>query len=160
MVWPQNSSKLGPEIDMALARHWHDAQNEANDQRAKRERMARLVYRLGFPAGTLAAVAGSTAVAKVPSWITAGIALLSALLSAAMGIIAPVEGRIDHGRKEADFAYFARVVWSTRLSLENEPSLEVQLAALKKPDEQRHQLDLRAPVRATGPPLNECRDAA
>jgi hypothetical protein len=115
MVWPKNNSKLRPEIDMALARHWEDAQAQAKDQGAKRKRMGRLVYRLGIPAGTLAAVAGSTAVAAVPSWITAGIALLSALLSAAMGIIAPVEGRIDHGRKEADFAYFARVVWSTRL---------------------------------------------
>jgi hypothetical protein len=62
--------------------------------------------------------------------------------------------------KEADFAYFARVVWSTRLGLDDEPSLEVRLAALKKLDEQRRQLDLRAPVRASGPPLEGSDDVA
>jgi hypothetical protein len=156
VVWPENKSNFDPEVDSALKRLWADAEVDARDQRAKRERMARLVYRLGIPAGTLAAVAGSTAVAEVPTWITAGIALLSALLSAAMGVIAPVEGRIDHGRKAAEFAHFARVVWVARLSLVDQ-SPEKQLAALRELGEQRRQLDLRSPVRDSGPPVDASR---
>src|SRR5437660_1546318 len=99
LTWPENNSELEHEVDVALNQLWAQAVRDEREQHRSRKRMAGLVYRLGIPAGTLAAVAGSTAVAKAPAWITAAIALLSALLSAAMGIIAPVEGRIDHGRK-------------------------------------------------------------
>ncbi len=147
MSWPEdNGDRLERDVDAALAQLWSSAQGEADDQGAKRRRMARLVYALGIPAGTLAAVAGSTAVAHVPAWITAVIALLSALLSAAMGVIGPVQGRMDHGTKEAEFAHFAWVVWTTRLRLEGR-AREEQLGALTQLVEQRYRLDLQAPVR-------------
>jgi hypothetical protein len=60
---------------------------------------------------TAVRVAGSTALADVAAWITAVIAFASAAATTAMAVVDPLAGRVDHGRKEADFADFARRPW-------------------------------------------------
>jgi hypothetical protein len=138
-----------PGVEAELERHEGEAEAEARRHRRARSLHARLVYGLGIPAGTLAVIAGSTALADVASWITAVVAFGSAAATTATALVDPLAGRVDHGRKEADFADFARMVRLTRLRLEGQPPDE-QFAALEELNRRRHELDDRNPIRQVG----------
>lgn len=133
-----------------LDRHIGEAEREVERHNDARRRHAQLVYTLGIPAGTLAVAAGSTALAGLPPGWTALIAFTSAAATTAMAVIDPLAGRIDHGKKEADFADFARHVRLTRLRIADRDS-EEQFEALGEINARRHELDDRNPVRQIGP---------
>jgi hypothetical protein len=137
-------------VSVELERHEAEAEREAKEHEKKKHRHARLVYALGIPAGTLAVAAGSTALAEAPTWVTALIAFASATASAAMTVVQPGAGRVDHGRKQADFLDFARCVRLTRLRITGQPSRE-QFDALEALNKTRYTLDGRNPVRQEKP---------
>ena len=148
ITWPEvhADADVLPAVDAGLRDIWEYALSEAKRHRKSRKLMARLVYDLGIPAAVLAAIAGATAAAEIPAWITTVVALSASALSAAVAVIGPVEGRIDHGRKKAEWSHLARRVYTTRLRL-SAASPNKQIAALDVLGDDRFHLDLRAPIR-------------
>jgi hypothetical protein len=139
------SSQIFPEVADALDRHLEQAEYLANANHVARQRHGLLVYALGIPSGALAIAAGSSALARAPVWVTAGIAFLSAGFSAAVAVIRPAQGRAEHDLKEADYANLARAVRRARMTLRSQTRDE-QVMALRHIDEERYRLD-RTPVK-------------
>jgi hypothetical protein len=152
ITWSEVHDRDGvlPAVDAGLHDLWNYGRAEAERHHKKRKLMARLVYDLGIPAAMFAAIAGATAAADIPAWIPTVFALSASVLSATVAVVGPVEGRIDHGTKEAEYSHFAQGVYTTRLRLNGAPP-EEQIAALKALADERLQLDLRAPIRGGAP---------
>ena len=145
-----DETALVPGVAAELKRHEKEAEDEAKRHATAKSLHAKLVYALGIPAGTLAVAAGSAALAKAPTWVTALVAFTSATASAAMTVVQPVAGRVDHGRKQADFLDFARRVRLSRLRVAGEPN-GVQFDALDDLNNARFVLDGRNPIRQVKP---------
>jgi hypothetical protein len=134
------------DVQAALAVHMHEAEKERDRHHKLRKRSAKLVYRLGIPAGALGIAAVSSALTDISTAVTAGIAIASAAFAAALTVVSPAEGRMDHGRKEADYAALCRRIRLTSITLARRPE-EEQLEILAAIDKKRHELALRDPVR-------------
>ena len=146
------------DVQAALDDHLHHAEQERDRHRQARDRSAKLVYRLGIPAGALGIAAVSSALTNISTAITAGIAIASAAFAAALTVVSPTEGRMDHGRKEADYADLCRLIRLKSISLARRPEDE-QLAILAAIDRKRYELALRDPIRnpvgaASSPPVD------
>jgi hypothetical protein len=148
------------DVHASLEAHRITAEDRREHHRRARERCAKLVYRLGIPAGALGIAAVSTALTGVSTAITAGIALASAALAAALTVVAPVEGRMDHGRKEADYADLCRHIRLTSITLARRTENE-QVEILAAVNRKLYRLELRDPIRSPlGPTGSERVDVA
>jgi hypothetical protein len=141
------------DVEAALDVHMREAEAERDRHRRARNRLAKLVYRLGIPAGALGIAAVSSALAHISTAVTAAIAIASAAFAAALTVVSPAEGRMDHGRKEADYADLCRLIRLKSITLARR-SEDEQLEILAAINRKRHELALRDPVRnplASGP---------
>lgn len=86
------ASLVGSEPARELAREWLDRVNEKLvEALAKRRFWRRVHYLLGIPVAVLSGIAGITALASAPAWVTAVIAFGSAGLGAAYFFLKPSE---------------------------------------------------------------------
>jgi hypothetical protein len=146
---PPPESALPESVAQELVRHVSEAEYRAKRHRKRHSRHSQFVYALGIPAGTLAVVAGSTALAGAPAFVTALVAFGSAASTTALAVVDPVTNRVDHGRKEAAFLNFARKARVALLKLERMSPTE-QVALLEELNDQRYRLDDRSPTRSKG----------
>jgi hypothetical protein len=93
----------------------------------------------------------SSALTNISTAVTAGIAIASAAFAGALTVVSPVEGRRDHGRKEADYADLCRLIRLKSITLERHTEDE-QLELLAAIDRKQHELALRDPVRNPSAP--------